>query len=718
MRWFRRNKSNDVSKRQMMEVRQEQSGRFYVSPLCSTYENIFPQVRPLIDALKVVMPYGVGRNGAKKPLSETPELALLQSPNASMGRIEFLDLAFAMWLTESELNIHVWKDRRGEAAGYTILPPNCRVNNSDGSYYFQVTEANGGQTILYPDEVMTLRYSRNPANPDKGVSPAQTVNIQAQIADMLYQYEAAFIENGAVPAYLTFIRAATQEKFEETKRKMEHELQGPKNKGKTLFFWRQFLPNGKDLDQVEVKTIQPNNSTLAIKEIISIVKDDFNKAFGVSEFILGNDSSAKYDNAELSQQQFLEHRVKPALEAFWSQFQHELDRILGGLGYGIDWNLDVPELTERMKVKAETEKIKIEAAKVADEKAKVKEETNKLQIENLTSLINSGVRPESAVKALGLSNQWLEVAYGILLAKSTGAALPASTTSDNVRTSSDATTSVDKENIGHTCEHCTHDAKGDTEITFAETEVREKKIYDELMVITRNAIANAIDNAAELTDEQLDSIKSAIMDELKEEGVLGANDSAEQIVGYLYGKDKGEIENLLKNGGYELSEAFVEKMEERTSDLVDRFDEEAKAIAKEVLNSSKEKGYTAGQIETQLAKAMPRARAAMIARNETVYAFRAAGLENAKNLAKEYDLKMQKIWHCHFDDRSCEICRAMDGQVVGLDESFPNEIDGSDGVQYGWKRDKWNDDGEVSSAHPKCRCYIQYKVLREGDNED
>lgn len=740
MKLFPWNRKTDARKSQTSEIRQEQSGRIFVSPYCSTYENIFPQVRPLIDALKVVMPYGVGRNGAKKPLSETPELALLMSPNASMGRIEFLDLAFAMWLTESELNIHAWKDRRGHIAGYTILPPNCRVDNGDGSYYFQVTEANGGQTFLYPDEVMTLRYSRNPASPDRGVSPAQTVKIQTQIADMLYQYEAAFIENGAVPAYLTFIRAATEEKFLETKRRMENELQGPKNKGKTLFFWRQFLSNGQEKDQVEVKTIQPNNSTLAIKEIISIVKDDFNKAFGVSEFILGNDSSAKYDNAELSQQQFLEHRVKPALEAFWSQFQHELERVMGGaLGYGIDWHLDVPELTERMKVKAETEKIKAETAKAADEKNKVKEETRKLQVENLTSLIASGARPEAAVKALGLSKEWLEVAYGILLEKSAKATLPVSAanfanSTDHPATPADEAEMIpveevpalqdpnvphDKMNIHHDgcCTH-SHDAKGDYEITFAETEVREKKIYEELMRVINSVILNATRNAATLTEKQLEEIKDAILKELFEEAGLGMNDSAEQIKGYLYGKEAGEIETLLKNGGYELSDEFVKKMEERTSDLVDRLDEEAKAVAKEVLNSSKEKGYTASQIETELAKVMPRARAAMIARNETVYAFRAAGLENAKNLAKEYGLKMDKIWHCHFDDRTCEICKAMDGRRVGLDESFPNEIDGTDGVQYGWKRDKWNDDGEVSSAHPRCRCYIQYKVIREGVDED
>lgn len=42
-------------------AKQEVSGRISVDPLCSTYENVFPQVRPLIDELKIVRPYGISK---------------------------------------------------------------------------------------------------------------------------------------------------------------------------------------------------------------------------------------------------------------------------------------------------------------------------------------------------------------------------------------------------------------------------------------------------------------------------------------------------------------------------------------------------------------------------------------------------------------------------------------------------------------------------------
>ena len=73
-----------------------------VNSLCSSYENLFPQVQAYIDEMDVVIPYGVGRNGARLPDSRTPELTLLQDPNDEMDWTSFIDLAFSTWLTESD----------------------------------------------------------------------------------------------------------------------------------------------------------------------------------------------------------------------------------------------------------------------------------------------------------------------------------------------------------------------------------------------------------------------------------------------------------------------------------------------------------------------------------------------------------------------------------------------------------------------------------------
>ena len=379
----------DKTNTRKQTVSQETSGQIYVNALCSNYENFFAQVRPLIDDMKTVIPYGVGRNGGRLPDVRTPELLVLMEPNYEMGWAEFMDAALATWLTEEELNIHVHKDGRGKVIGYTILPVGCRsIDTVNGGYKFNVTTMTGLE-VLTEDEVMTLRFSRSPRNIDKGVSPATSAFTAAQIDDLMMQYQKYFLANGAIPATITTIRASSKEKYEETRRELENGLKGAKNANKSVYVWRQYLPTGDEKDQVEVKTIQGPNSTLALKELNAIISDRLNKAVGVSNFIMGDDSSAKYDNAELSDYQFTKRRVYPALLAFWGQFQHELDRITGGLGYAIQFDLEFPELTDRLKTQAETAKI---------------------QTETLTSMITSGARPSAAVEALKLSDSWLAVA--------------------------------------------------------------------------------------------------------------------------------------------------------------------------------------------------------------------------------------------------------------------------------------------------------------------
>ena len=381
-----------TKRRKSRDFAQELSNQFFHSPICSDYENLFAQVRPLIDEMKCVMPYGVTDRGTKLPEAKTPELAWLRNPNDDMGWSEFADLMFATWLTEDELDIHLWRDKRDKVIGYTIIPPECRIYLGYGNWEWQVMTTEGVQ-VLTEDEVMRLRFSRSPRDIQRGVSPASAVRVWAQIDDLIAQYQRAYFENGAIPATITFITASSQEKYLKTRHELERNLKGAHNRNKTVYAWRQFdNDTGQSVDQVEVKTIQGNNSTLAIKEIVDIVNDRLNKSIGVSNFILGDDSSAKYDNAELSDHQFTKRRVYPALVSFWNQFQHELDRLLGGLGYGISFDLDIPELTEREKARAEIARIRGEA---------------------LVNLISAGASGPAAIKALELPDTWLAAAEGI-----------------------------------------------------------------------------------------------------------------------------------------------------------------------------------------------------------------------------------------------------------------------------------------------------------------
>lgn len=659
---------DDRRRRRATAVKQEIANQLVVNPMCSDYENVFAQVQPLINDMKMVRPFGVGRNGGRLPMQRTPELALLDYPNDEMGWGEFAGAMFATWLTEDELNIHVHM-QRNKVIGYTILPPSCKVYEPNGDYYFQVKNDEGTYYKIYSDEVMTLRFSRSPKNLQRGISPATAVRAWAQAEDVLAQYERAYIENGAIPASITFIRASSWDKFNQTKRELEGNLKGAANHGKTVYIWRQFNNDtGESLDQVEVKTIQGNNSTLAIKELTDIINDHLNKAYGVSNFILGDDSSAKYDNAELSDYQFIKRRVYPALMAFWDQFQFELDRIVDGLGYAIQFEIELPDLTERQKTRAEIAEIRTRT---------------------LATLIQAGSLPNDAVKALDLGDKWQGVARGMwnkVLAeqsidtKQTGSHIPQNTLLITPYKTSHSTD----------C-HCSVNTQDELPPMTAD----EKKIYNALVAMAERIYANTPNIDA-------DGVIREINEVLENKAVLGGRDGAEKIMSLLKNKDvveeiKSTIENL------QISATLKERINNRTTELVNNYGKEAERLFTEVLSSST--GMSAAEIRKALRESLPTWQAERIARTETVYAFKSGRLDEDEKLSEKYNLNTKLIWRARHDSKTCPVCAAMDGSIVDVGEAFEHIKETADGT-IAWEPSAWNDDGRIPQPHPNCRCYF------------
>lgn len=124
-----------------------------------------------------------------------------------------------------------------------------------------------------------------------------------------------------------------------------------------------------------------------------------------------------------------------------------------------------------------------------------------------------------------------------------------------------------------------------------------------------------------------------------------------------------------------------------------------------------EEPLTANEIEERLAKILPDGKAATIARNETVYAFKSGRLDLDKYLAKKYDLQIELIWRTSHDSLVCDVCEAMDGQITRLGRPFKDQIDTDDGV-VAWEHSEWNDNGEIPDAHVNCRCYFDERLIR------
>ena len=91
-----------------------------------------------------------------------------------------------------------------------------------------------------------------------------------------------------------------------------------------------------------------------------------------------------------------------------------------------------------------------------------------------------------------------------------------------------------------------------------------------------------------------------------------------------------------------------------------------------------------------------RQRAYTIARTETAFAYNQGAYEGTKQAIEQglAPVTMKKKWCTALDERVCEICGALDGVTVEMDDEFP--LPGNTKIKI------------VPPAHPNCRCTVLY----------
>ena len=87
-------------------------------------------------------------------------------------------------------------------------------------------------------------------------------------------------------------------------------------------------------------------------------------------------------------------------------------------------------------------------------------------------------------------------------------------------------------------------------------------------------------------------------------------------------------------------------------------------------------------------------RAQTVAVTEITRAYATAAEISGKELKKEFpDVRVIKRWYTNNDDRTCDICRPLNGMEVDIDEGFTTEEDKSFGIPH-------------PPAHVNCRCWM------------
>lgn len=653
-------------------------------PMHDTYDNIFPYVNAIAQRFSTVIPYAVTPDG-RRLNPAPPALSALYSPNDTYSCLEFLKLIASCMLTQSHVDILIWTtDGPGgnitpdNIIGYTLLPLNSRVyNDTRSDWYHRVTMDLGDGTRQYEftrNETIALSYSRHPDDPTRGISPAMTIKKWANVDDMIADYERGFFGNNAVPAGMLGIVSENAEDFQRNKARLEETFRGAGNNNGIVYNMVPVDPMTHKPSQTSKLVwvpFQNSNDSLDLQTVNGVVNNRLANALAVPNIIRGIDNGQTYANAEMAERSFIENTLKPLCMTVWDKWQFELDRITGGLGYGLTFTLDLPAQTEVERIQAETQQIRIN---------------------NLIQLVNMGASVETAAEALGLPE-----AYRRLDLR------PSTHDAPFLPSKRDATKAAKPVNDAPTEPHLLTATRTYVNRVIQLTRRSQAGLRDDLETIGRqwiddveNDLIAHLADYAEKTGLKLEQVIAAWAETHPDDPI------AVEVQGYTQPdwKNLYDWSKLPPN----VKTAYVDHLEA----VADTTSKTITAKTLDTLAKADSEQWDARRLHDELAR-LGNEHAELIARCETVQAQRLGSLYSAKNMSETLGIRLKKVWRSSGDATTCDFCKHMDGTAIGLDGSY---------LDYGASVEVGNhtyvngfENMNTPNGHPNCRCYEDYEVV-------
>lgn len=655
-------------------------------PMHDAYDNIFPYVNAIAQRFSTVIPYAVTPDGRK--LDPAPAaLSALYAPNDTYSCLEFLKLIASGMLTQSHIDILIWTTEGpggtitpDNITGYTILPANSRVyNDTRSDWYHRVTMDLGNGPRQYEftrDETISLSYSRHPNDPTQGISPAMTIKKWANVDDMIADYERGFFGNNAVPAGMLGIVSENAEDFQRNRARLEETFRGAGNNNGIVYNMMPVDPLTHKPTQTSKLVwvpFQNSNDSLDLQTVNNVVNNRLANALAVPDIIRGIDNGQTYANAEMAERAFIENTLKPLCMTVWDKWQFELDRITGGLGYGITFTLDLPAQTEVEKVQAETQQIRVN---------------------NLLQLVAAGASVEAAVEALSLPE-----AYRRLNLHQTTPDTPSLPSAKNTTKAAKTTNDTPTE------PHLLTATRTYVNRVIGLAKRSQNSLHDDLKTIGQQWIHDVEnDLIAHLTEY-------ARKTGLKLEQVITAwaethpdNPLAVEVQGCTQNdwQKLYDWANLPPN----VKTAYLDHLET----IANTSSQTITAKTLDLLTRADTEQWDAHRLRDELTR-FGNEHAELIARCETVQAQRLGSLYSARNLSETLGVRLQKVWRTTGDSNTCDFCKHMEGTTIGLDNTYLPTGASIEVNDHTYVNNFEN--MTTPNGHPNCRCYEDYEVVED-----
>ena len=208
-------------------------------------------------------------------------------------------------------------------------------------------------------EVIEISAGIDPNDLTAGYSPTQAVKKWANIDDYIASYEGGLFENDAVPSGQFVITAPTVEAFNAIVDEMQARHRGSGNNNNVQYIHRPISADtGAVLPaQIEWIPFSQSNKDMSLETIFKQVNDKIDSTFGVPASIRGVNDNNTYASVKVDERIFVRWTLKPFATKIWTRFTHELNRITGGLGYAITFDVEIPSIADEEKVDAERKKV-------------------------------------------------------------------------------------------------------------------------------------------------------------------------------------------------------------------------------------------------------------------------------------------------------------------------------------------------------------------------
>lgn len=655
-------------------------------PMHDTYDNIFPYVNAISQRFSTIIPYAVTQDGRRLDPAP-PALSALYAPNDTYSCLEFLKLIASGILTQSHVDVLIWTTEGpggtitpDNITGYTILPANSRVyNDTRSDWHHRVTMDLGDGANPYEftrDETIALSYSRHPDDPTRGISPAMTIKKWANVDDMIADYERGFFGNNAVPAGMLGIVSENAEDFQRNRARLEETFRGAGNNNGIAYNMIPVDPLTHKPSQTSKLVwvpFQNSNDSLDLQTVNDVVNNRLANALAVPDIIRGIDNGQTYANAEMAERAFIENTLKPLCMTVWDKWQFELDRITGGLGYGITFTLDLPAQTEVEKVQAETQQIRIN---------------------NLIQLVNMGASVESAVEALNLPDAYRRL--------NLHPSIPNTPSLPSARNTTKAAKPVD-------------DTPTEPHLLTA-----TRTYVDRVIQLTRRSQAGLRDDLKTIGQQWINDVEDALIAHLtayarktglKLEQVITAwaethpnNPIAVEVQGYT----QNDWQNLYNwtHLPTNTKTAYLDHLET----IANTSSQTITTKTLDLLNRADVEQWNARQLRDELTR-MGNEHAGLIARCETVQAQRLGSLYSARHLSETLGVRLRKVWRTTGDGTTCDFCRHMEGTAIGLDSTYLPTGASIEVNNHTYVNNFEN--MTTPNGHPNCRCYEDYEVVED-----